>query len=135
MTYAVMAVEDFPTQSTEQSTQSTQSGSQDRPITDTEIWGSLIPFNHHNPHVSRIDFERGNKIYKIGRSRRAGVNDLPFPYAGKMSKWKTEHRHQTQVRLRVHRSETLHHRVGWRTDIHVRSHSKGSGLIKWHLCE
>ncbi|KAI0794699.1 kinase-like domain-containing protein [Fomes fomentarius] len=80
-----MAVEDFPTQSTEQSTQSTQSGSQDRPITDTEIWGSLIPFNHHNPHVSRIDFERGNKIYKIGRSRRAGVNDLPFPYAGKMS--------------------------------------------------
>ncbi|PIL30312.1 transporter [Ganoderma sinense ZZ0214-1] len=85
-----MAVEEHQlTQSTQQSTQPTQDASQDRSIVNAEIWGSLIPFNHANPYITRIDFLKTQTTYTMGRSRQPGVNDVPFPKCLKM-KWDGE---------------------------------------------
>ncbi len=81
-----MAVEEHQlTQSTQQSTQPTQDASQDRSIVNAEIWGSLIPFNRANPHISRVDFFKTQAKYTIGRSRQYGVNDVPFSKCLQMS--------------------------------------------------
>lgn len=82
-----MAVQQSATPSTQESTQSTQQEpSQASSVYDKNIWGSLIPFNPLNKHVSRIDFYKYRQTYTIGRSRKEGVNDVPFPHAAKISK-------------------------------------------------
>ncbi|KAH9949119.1 kinase-like domain-containing protein [Amylocystis lapponica] len=58
-----------------QSTQATQPTSQPQgePVSETHLWGSLMPCN---PTLRRVDFAKMKNVYKVGRNQ---ANDIIFP--------------------------------------------------------
>ena len=74
------------TQSTQGTTQSTQEASYTAPErSDGTIWGSLIPLNALNPHISRIDLKKDKHLYIIGRGRHTDSVDIRFSHGNQIS--------------------------------------------------
>ena len=66
----------------QQSTQPTQEQPHQPYILPDRVWGSLIPFNHQNPYLYRMDLVKPQRKYTIGRAAKhsqPGMLPSDFP--------------------------------------------------------